>query len=169
MGNVHSISRAAWKSDSQGSHNFMTISYLNHCDAPEPAGLYSQATYSGGLLFISGQLPIGCGAPETNGPRNASFPEQAARALRNMLAILNGCGGSIENLARVTAYIVGVEHWSEFDRIYAEIIGPRRPARAVVPVSELHHGYMIEVEAIAVEVPDRKSEIRLSTPPAAGG
>jgi len=33
--------------------------------------------------------------------------------------------------------------------VYAEIMGEHRPARAVVPVKELHHGFLIEIEAIA--------------------
>ena len=36
------------------------------------------------------------------------------------------------------------------DWVYAEVFGPHRPARAVVPVPELHHGYLVEIEAVAV-------------------
>jgi len=50
----------------------------------------------------------------------------------------------------MTAYIVGVENWPAFNRIYAEVFGDAKPARTVVPVPELHHGYLVEVEAIAV-------------------
>ena len=50
---------------------------------------------------------------------------------------------------RVTAYVVGIENWPVFDRIYAELFGEARPARAVVPVPELHHGYLVEIEAVA--------------------
>ncbi|WP_348270476.1 RidA family protein [Bosea sp. LC85] len=41
-------------------------------------------------------------------------------------------------------------NWPEFNRIYAEAFGDHRPARSVVPVPELHHGYLIEIEAVAV-------------------
>ena len=50
----------------------------------------------------------------------------------------------------MTAYIAGVENWPAFNRIYAEVFGEAKPARTVVPVPELHHGYLVEVEAIAV-------------------
>ena len=53
-------------------------------------------------------------------------------------------------MLRVTAYSVGVENWPAFNRIYAEVFGDAKPARTVVPVPELHHGYLVEVEAIAV-------------------
>jgi endoribonuclease L-PSP len=51
---------------------------------------------------------------------------------------------------KLTAYLVGVEYWPAFNAIYAEVLGNHRPARAVVPVPALHHGYLIELEAIAV-------------------
>ncbi|MDP9416177.1 MAG: RidA family protein, partial [Pseudomonadota bacterium] len=59
-------------------------------------------------------------------------------------------GGSADTVLRVTAYIVGIENWSAFNRIFAELFGDARPARAVVPVPELHHGYLVEVDGIAV-------------------
>jgi enamine deaminase RidA (YjgF/YER057c/UK114 family) len=49
----------------------------------------------------------------------------------------------------VTAYLVGVENWPRFNAIYAEVMGAARPARSVVPVPELHHGYLVEIDAIA--------------------
>ncbi len=46
--------------------------------------------------------------------------------------------------------MVGVENWPVFNAIYADIFGASRPARAVVPVTALHHGCLIEIEAVAV-------------------
>ena len=43
----------------------------------------------------------------------------------------------------------GIANWPAFNTLYAELLGAARPARAVVPVPELHHGYLIEIEAIA--------------------
>lgn len=114
--------------------------------APGPAGHYSQATIAGGLVFVSGQLPI---APDGTILADAPFEMQAARALDNVLAIVAAAGGGPAQIARVTAYVVGVEHWAQFDRVYAQRLGGCRPARAVVPVPELHHGVLVEIEAIA--------------------
>lgn len=115
--------------------------------APRPAGHYSQAIVSGRQVYISGQLPIRAdGAPL---PDN-SFEAQAAQAIENMLEILAAAGGRPERLARVTAYIVGVENWPRFNAVYAAILLTARPARTVVPVPELHHGFLVEVDAIAL-------------------
>jgi 2-iminobutanoate/2-iminopropanoate deaminase len=115
--------------------------------APAPSGHYAQATVAGGLLFISGQLPF---RPGGGALADASFEVQASQALANLLAILYAAGSAPELLARVTVYVVDIRHWAKFDAIFAEMVPPARPARAVVPVPELHHGFLIEIEAIAL-------------------
>jgi 2-iminobutanoate/2-iminopropanoate deaminase len=113
--------------------------------AASPAGHYSQATVANGFVFISGQLPVTAdGTPRAD----AGFDDQARLALGNMLAILDAAGSDPGHLARVTAYIVGVENWPRFNAIYAEMLGDCRPARTVVPVVELHHGCLVEIDAI---------------------
>lgn len=114
--------------------------------APAPAGHYSQAVRSGNDLYISGQLPIRADKAALPDMR---FETQVRQAVANMLAILEAAGGTPDDLLRVTAYIVGVENWPEFNRIYADMLGDARPARTVVPVPELHYGFLVEVDAIA--------------------
>jgi len=114
--------------------------------APAPAGAYAQAVRSAATLYISGQLPI---RPDKAPLTDSGFAAQARQAMANLLAVLEAAGGSPADLCRVTAYIVGVENWPEFNRIYGEMLGDARPARSVVPVPELHYGYLVEVDAIA--------------------
>lgn len=115
-------------------------------NAPAPAGAYSQAVRTGQTLYISGQLPI---RPDKAPLDDMALEAQARQALANMLAILEAAGGSPADLVRVTAYIVGVENWPKFNGVYGEMLGDARPARTVVPVPELHYGYLVEVDAIA--------------------
>lgn len=115
--------------------------------APRPAGHYAQAMVAGQQVYISGQLPIradGAALPDS------SFDTQVRQVIGNMLAILEAAGCTQDRLARVTAYIVGVENWPRFNAIYAELLPNARPARTVVPVPELHYGYLIELDAIAI-------------------
>lgn len=116
-------------------------------DAPAPAGHYAQAVRAGDHLYISGQLPIRADGVT---PDDMTFAAQTAQAIDNMLAILTAAGGSPDRLARVTAYIVGVENWPRFNAVYAAKLGDARPARTVVPVPELHHGYLVEIDAVAL-------------------
>lgn len=115
--------------------------------APAPAGHYAQATIAGSLLYVSGQLPIRADGTLLAG---ATFEEQASQALDNVLAIVAAAGVTPLQIARVTAYIVGVAHWPRFNAVYAGKLGVARPARTVVPVPELHHGVLVEIDAIAV-------------------
>jgi reactive intermediate/imine deaminase len=115
-----------------------------------PAGHYAQATAWRDLVFVSGQL-----APRGDGTHTAGepFEVQVRQALANLMAILAEADCAPEQVLKVTAYIVGVENWPDFNRIYAEVFGSAKPARTVVPVPELHHGYLVEVDAIAARVP----------------
>jgi 2-iminobutanoate/2-iminopropanoate deaminase len=119
-----------------------------HTDrAPAPAGHYAQATIAGQMLYISGQLPIRADGMLL---ADASFEVQASQAIDNVLAILAAAGAQPAQIARVTAYIVGVANWPRFNAIYAAKLGAARPARTVVPVPELHHGMLVEIDAIAI-------------------
>jgi reactive intermediate/imine deaminase len=115
--------------------------------APAPAGHYVQATLHGQLLFVSGQLPVG---PDGVHQPEASFDDQVRRVIGNLFAVLQAAGSSPELVLKVTAYIVGVERWPAFNAVYGELFGEARPARTVVPVPELHHGYLVEVDAVAI-------------------
>ncbi|WP_336958102.1 RidA family protein [Sphingobium aquiterrae] len=112
---------------------------------PPPQGHYVPGLLAGDLLFISGQLP-GQGSEAEAG---SVFADQARQAIAALLAILREAGGTAGDLLKVTVYLVGVEHWAAFNAIYAQMLGAAKPARAIVPVPALHHGYLVEIEAIA--------------------
>ena len=114
--------------------------------APHPAGHYSQAVVHGGPVFVAGQLPID---PASPGRPAGDVEEQTERALRNVEAILEAAGSGLERMVSVTVYVSDISLWPRVNAAYARLLGPHRPARAVVPVKELHHGYLVEVQAVA--------------------
>ncbi len=111
-----------------------------------PAGHYSAGVRHGGLVYVSGQLGARADGSHT---AHEPFEVQVRAALDNVLRVLDAAGLGPADVVKVTAYIVGVENWPRFNAIYAEVMGEAKPARAVVPVPELHYGYLIELEAIA--------------------
>lgn len=123
------------------------VETITTLEAPQPLGHYSQAIAHGGLVFVSGQLAV---RPDGTHTIGASFEEQTLQALTNVLSIVRAAGGSPEGILKISAYIVGVENWPVLNRIYGEVLGKARPARSVVPVPTLHHGYLIELDAVAV-------------------
>ena len=122
------------------------IRYITTPDAPTPAGHYSQATVHGGVVYVAGQLAID---PATGERRLGSIEEQAERTLRNVEAILRTAGSGWDRALKVTVYVADIALWGQVNAVYARVLGPHRPARAIVPTKDLHHGFLIEVDAIA--------------------
>jgi reactive intermediate/imine deaminase len=118
--------------------------------APKPAGHYTQAVVSGAHVFVSGQLPI---RPDGRPLDDDGFEAQARQAIQNMLEIVRAAGSSPQQLVKVTAYIVGIANWARFNAVYASMLPDACPARSVVPVPELHYGYLVEIDAIAALEP----------------
>ena len=119
--------------------------------APKPLGHYSQAVRGGGLIHISGQLPIsGSGVPDN---QSAAFNAQAklVRVTKDEIWDVVAAGAEKRGVLKVTAYVVGAENWPLFNQAFAEAFGDHRPARSVVPVPELHHGYLIEIDGVALD------------------
>ena len=112
-----------------------------------PRGHYSHATRGGGLVFVSGQLPV---AEDGTVLHDAAFDVQARQVLANVAAALRGAESSIERLLQVRVYITDMAQWPAFNEIYATWAGQARPARAVVPVPALHYGCALEAEAVAL-------------------
>lgn len=113
----------------------------------KPGGHYSHVAVANGLVFVSGQLPINAQGDKL---ADAPFEVQAEQVLANVQAALEGVGSSVAQLVQMRVYVVDVEHWASFNQIYARWAGNARPARAVVPVPQLHYGFRIEVEAVAL-------------------
>lgn len=123
------------------------IQRVNPSNMAPPGGHYSHASIASGLVFISGQLPI---TPSGELLNQASFEEQVKQALSNVKAVLEAAGSSVAQLVQVRVYITSISNWPSFNQIYKEWAGQSLPARAVVPVPELHYGFSIEVEAVGV-------------------
>jgi len=114
--------------------------------APAAGGHYSQAVVHHGLVFVSGQLPV---TPGQNEHRVGTIEEQTEQVLRNVEAILVAAGSGLDRVLQMTVYVSDGALWGRVNAVYSRILGAHRPARAVVPVKELHYGYQIEVQAIA--------------------
>lgn len=113
---------------------------------PEPKGHYSPGIEHSGLIFVSGQLPMDL---ETREPFTGSIEEQTELALRNVEVVLQAAGSSLDKVLQMTVYISDIELWGKVNEAYARVLGDHRPARAIVPVKDLHFGTQIEIQAIA--------------------
>ncbi len=122
------------------------MQFVSTPNAPAPGGHYSQAVVHNGFVFVAGQLAFVPGRKEHHpGP----IAQETEQALRNVAAILESVGSSLDKVVQMTIYVSDMSLWSEVNATYARIMGSHRPARAIVPVNELHYGYHIEIQAIA--------------------
>ncbi len=115
-------------------------------NAPEPKGHYSPAVEFNGLIFVSGQLPVNHATGEVE---TGAIEKQTELALRNVEAILLQANSDLNHVLQMTIYISEMEDWSAVNEVYKKILGGHKPARAIVPVKELHFGTKIEIQATA--------------------
>jgi 2-iminobutanoate/2-iminopropanoate deaminase len=113
---------------------------------PQPKGHYSPGIEHNGVIYVSGQLPMSL---DTREPFTGDIAEQTELALRNVEAVLNAAGSDLNQVLQMTIYVSDMELWDAVNKKYAEVMGDHRPARALVPVKELHFGTKIEIQAIA--------------------
>lgn len=115
---------------------------------PQPKGHYSPGIEHNGLIFVSGQLPMDL---ETREPFTGPIDEQTELALRNVEAVLKEAGSDLDYVLQMTIYVSDMELWGSVNEAYARVMGSHRPARAMIPVKELHFGTKIEIQAIAAK------------------
>ena len=117
-------------------------------NAPAAIGPYSQAVRAGGLLFVSGQIPLD---PATGQIVPGDVTAQADRVLKNIGAILEAAGLGFGDVVRTTIYLVDLAHFAVVNDVYAKSFAPPYPARVTVQVSALPRGALVEIDAIAKE------------------
>ena len=110
-------------------------------------GPYSPGMRAGKLLFVSGQIAV---APDGSSLAQADLATQTRQCLANLRAVLEACGATLQQVAKVTVYMSEPDGWPLFNQLYAEFFGTHKPARAIVPVAAFPGGFKVEVDAIAV-------------------
>ena len=109
-------------------------------------GHYSPGVLVGNILYISGQLPID---PETGQLAAGDIEAQTKAALGNVERVLTAAGLAKTDVAMCRVYIPDMAYWDTVNDIYADFFGEHKPARVIVPTRELHHGALVEIEAMA--------------------
>lgn len=109
-------------------------------------GHYTPGVLAGGMLYISGQLPI---EPVTSQIINGDAGEQCQRALFNLDKVLMAAGLSRDAVVSVHIYAADIQDWDKINEAYAAFFGGHKPARVIVPSGHLHYGAKVEIEAIA--------------------
>ncbi len=115
--------------------------------APKAIGPYSQAIKANGFVFVSGQIPID---PSTSQLAQGTAAELTRQVMRNLTAILETAGSSLDNVVKTTIYLKDMADFEEVNNAYAEFFPNHKPARATVEVARLPKDVKVEIDAIAV-------------------
>ena len=116
-------------------------------NAPGAIGPYSQAVQAGGMVFVSGQLPID---PATGAFAGDDVKSQARQSLTNIKNILASEGIGMDQVIRVGVFLKDMNTFGDMNEVYGEFFEGDYPARAAVEVARLPKDALVEIEAVAV-------------------
>jgi 2-iminobutanoate/2-iminopropanoate deaminase len=115
--------------------------------APKAIGAYSQAIRAGGFLFLAGQVAVD---PATGQLLQADVRAQTERVLKNISAILESAGSSLEKVVKSTVYLKEMSDFQEMNEVYGQFFKVEPPARSTVEVARLPRNMLVEIEVIAL-------------------
>lgn len=111
-----------------------------------PIGPYSLGVWAGDLLFVSGQTPID---PATGVVASDNVAEQAHQAIKNVRAILDAAGLTLDNVVKATVFIKNMNDFAAINEVYASYFQKPYPARSCVEVARLPRDVLVEIEVVA--------------------
>ena len=114
--------------------------------APAAVGPYSQAVEAGGMIYTSGQIPLD---PESGQLVDGDIKQQANRAIKNVIAVLEAAGTSADKVIKTMCFLADMDDFADFNEIYAGYF-TEKPARSCVAVKSLPKGALCEIEVIAI-------------------
>jgi len=124
----------------------MPKKHVTTTQAPKPIGPYSQGVIAGGLLFVSGQIPLD---PRTGEFVPGDIEAQTEQVLKNILAILREAKMGPENVVQTTVYLADLADFPRMNEVYARHLGKEPPARSTIQAAGLPQGARVEIDVIA--------------------
>ena len=122
-----------------------TVIRTDKAPAPFQGAPYNQAIRVGELVFVAGQLGLKLGDTTVEG----DVATQTEQALRNLSAILEEAGSSLDKLVKTSVFLQDLGDFAAMNDVYARHVGARPPARSTFEVAKLPSGALVEIEAVA--------------------
>ena len=113
--------------------------------APQAIGAYSQGMMHGGLLYLSGQIPLD---PRTGQMVEGDIALQIRQVLDNLQAVCNAAGGRLQDAIKLQVYLTDLGHFAQVNQAMEAEFSIPYPARAVVQVAALPRGAQVEIDGI---------------------
>lgn len=125
----------------------MKIDVIASSKAPSAVGPYSQAIRAGDFIFCAGQ---GGFDPKSGRIVDGGVAEQTRQVLRNLSAVLEAAGSSLNRVVKVTVFLHDWKYFAEMNDAYAEFFSEQLPARSTVQGARWPEGSLVAIEAIAL-------------------
>lgn len=107
---------------------------------------FCHATIAGDFIYVSGTLGTKPGTMEL--VEGGTGPE-TTQALQNIAAILEACGATLADLAKVNIFLADMADFAEMNRAYIAVMGEEPPARITVGRADLALGGRVEIDGVA--------------------
>jgi len=117
--------------------------------APDPVAPFSHAVEADGWVFVTGQMPFA--GTSVDEPYPEGIEAQTHQVMKNLQAVLQGCGLTLANVLQVRVYLTRFEQdYAAMNAAYASWFpAGSRPARTCVGVTALAKGALIEIDMVA--------------------
>lgn len=126
----------------------MSKSVVYSDQAPEPIGPYSQAIFSGNMLFISGQIAI---QKPSEKIVTANITEETEQVMFNLNEILKKAGMNFSNVVKSSIFLKDMNNFPKVNEVYGKYFVTEPPARETVEVSRLPKDANVEISCIAIK------------------
>ena len=124
----------------------MARQIISTTKAAKPAPTYSQAVKAAGLVFVSGTAP---NDPATGTIKGTTIQEQTAQCLRNISAILEEAGSSLDKIVSATVILADEDEFSGMNEEWLRWFPANPPARQGAKLPVRAPGLKVSIAVIA--------------------
>jgi 2-iminobutanoate/2-iminopropanoate deaminase len=124
----------------------MTKRAISTDAAPKAIGPYSQAIVSGGVVYLSGQIPLD---PNTGQIVEGDIVQQTERVFENLKGVLEAAGASFGSVLKTTVFLLDMGEFARMNEVYARYFPVDPPARSTVQAARLPRDVRIEIDCMA--------------------
>jgi 2-iminobutanoate/2-iminopropanoate deaminase len=115
-------------------------------NAAKPPATYSQAVRAAGLIFVSGTAPNN---PVTGAIEGTTIQEQTRQCLKNISAILEAAGSSLDKIVSVTIVMADEDDFAGMNEEWLKWFPQNPPARQGAKLPVKIPGLKVSIAAIA--------------------
>ncbi|RDW73122.1 endoribonuclease l-psp-like protein [Coleophoma crateriformis] len=115
--------------------------------APPPMPFFSQAIKCQGMVYCSGSIGMDASTMKLV---EGSVADRTEVCLKNLAAILEAAGSSIDNVVKVNVFLTDMANFAAMNAVYDKVFHKApKPVRTCVAVHQLPLGTDVEIECTA--------------------